>query len=216
MAEDPITWTDLKTSVRSWLDVETGALSDERLEECIAYAERHFNRNIFVPDRESALSISASAQSTALPADFWGFKSPPYIDAATDIVLQKITPAGLRAAYPTSSTGTPAHYAIEGENILVGPTPASAQTIKGTYYSTIAPLNAGTATNWLLTDHPDIYLHGAMHYCCLFMKDETRAGLHKSQMAALIEDLSRAGRRRSNSGAMAATHSVQHIPNIQA
>lgn len=216
MAEDPITWTDLKTSVRAWMDVETGALSDNQLEECVAFAERHFNRTIFVPDRETALSITADAQVEALPSDFWGFKSPPYIDGSTDVILQKLTPDELRATYPTTSTGTPAHYAIEGENILFGPVPSSAQTIKGTYYNTISPLNSGTATNWLLTDHPDIYLAGALHYCNVFMLDTERAGLWGGKMASLIDDLNGVGIKRANSGPLTATHSVQHIPNIQA
>lgn len=216
MAEDPTTWSELKTSARDWMDVETGALSDARLEECIAYAERHFNRSIFVPDRESALSITADAQSEALPSDFWGFKSPPYIDASPDVVLVKLTPDDLRATYPTTGTGTPGHYAIEGENILFGPTPSSSLTIKGTYYSTISPLNSGTATNWLLTDHPDIYLAGTLYYTNLFMRDEERAGLWRGQMSTLIDDLNRTGRKRANSGPLTQTHSVQHIPNIQA
>lgn len=217
MAEDPTTWSGLKTSVRSWMaGISTDSLSDDRLEECIAFAERHFNRAVFVPDRETALSITADAQSETLPTDFWGFKSPPYIDGATDVVLRKLTPDDLRATYPTSATGTPSHYAIEGENILFGPTPSSAQTIKGTYYSTISPLNSGTATNWLLTDHPDLYWAGTMYFCHLFLMDEKRALLFKTQMEHYIDALNRSGGRRSNSGPLTASHSVQHIRHIGA
>lgn len=216
MAEDPATWAELKTSVRDWLDITADGMSDARLEECIAFAERDFNRRVFAPDRETALSITADAQVEALPTDFWGFKSPPYIDGSPDVALVKLTPGDLRATYPDSTTGIPAHYAIEGENILFGPTPSSAQTVKGTYYSTISPLNAGTATNWLLTDHPDLYLAATLHYCWMFMVDENRAGLWKAKAEGLIDDLNRSGRKRTNSGPMVATHSIQHIPNIQA
>lgn len=217
MAEDPTTWSGLKTSARSWMaEISTDSLSEDRLEECIAFAERHFNRRIFVPDRETALSITADAQVEALPTDFWGFKSPPYIDASPDVILQKLTPDDLRATYPTTATGTPSHYAIEGENILFGPTPSSAQTVKGTYYSTISALNSGTATNWLLTDHPDIYLAGTMYYCHLFLLDEKRALLFKTKMELLIDELNRSGARRTNSGPLTMSHSVQHIPNIRA
>lgn len=216
MAEDPITWAALKTSARAWLvDIESGAISDEQLEEFIAFAERHFQRTVFTPDREEALSITADAQSEALPVDFWGFKSPPYVDGATDSALIKLTPGELRAAYPTGATGTPAHYAIEGTAILFGPVPAGA-AIRGTYYKTIPPLSAGTDTNWLLTDHPDLYLAGLLHHAFLFQMDEGRAQLWAGKMQAAIDDINKAGRRRSNSGPLRATHSVGHVPNILA
>jgi hypothetical protein len=217
MAEDPITWATLKASARAWLvDIETGAISDDQLEEFIAFAERHFQRTIFTPDREAALSLSATTQVTALPTDFWGFKSPPYIDAAMDVPLVKLTPGDLRATYRTTTTGIPAHYAIEGKNLLLGPTPSSSQSVKGTYYQTIPALNSGTATNWLLTDCPDIYLAGLLHHAFLFQMDEARAGMWAAKASAAIEDLNRAGQRRSNSGPLVANHGVGSIPNIQA
>lgn len=217
MAEDPTTWSGLKTSVRSWMaEISTDSISEERLEECIAFAERHFQRSIFTPDRESALSITADAQVEALPSDFWGFKSPPYLDSSPDVILQKLTPDDLRATYPTTATGTPSHYAIEGENILFGPTPSSSQTIKGTYYATITPLNSTDTTNWLLTDHPDLYLAGAMYYAHLFLMDEQRALLFKSKMELFIDEINKSGRRRSNSGPLTANHSVLHVRHIRA
>lgn len=218
MAEDPTTWAELKTSARAWLvDIETGSVSETQLEEFIAFAERGFQRRVFSPDREAALSLSVSAQSTALPSDFWGFKSPPYVDAATDVVLIRVTPGDLRATYPDATTGTPGHYAIEGENLLVGPTPSSAQTVKGTYYKTIPVLNASNTSNWLLTDHPDLYLAGTLYYAHLFLMDEARAALWGAKMAEQIVEINRAGiQRAANSGALVATHSVGHVSNITA
>lgn len=218
MAEDPTTWAELKTSARLWFgDVGTDSIADAQLEESIALAERHFQRTVFTPDREEALSITADAASEALPSDFWGFKSPPYVDGSIDQPLTRTTPGDLRATYPDATTGTPAHFAIEGENILFGPVPSSSLSIKGTYYKTIPALASGTTTNWLLTDHPDLYLAGTLHYAFLFLMDEARSALWGEKMARAVEDINRAGRKRSvNSGPLTAQHSVQHVPNIQA
>ena len=173
MAEDPTTWAELKTSLRVWLsDIDTGGLPDAQLEECIAFAERDFDERVFTPDREAALSLTADAQAEALPTDFWGFKSGPYIDAATDVVLIAIEAGDLRRSYPTTATGTPSHYAIEGENILFGPTPGSSVTVKGTYWQTIPKLASGTTTNWLSLLHPHLYLARTLHYAHLFLMDE--------------------------------------------
>ncbi len=199
------------------MDIETGSVSDEQLEEFIAFAERDFQRRVFTPDREEAYSLSADAQSEALPGDFWGFKSGPYVDASPDVVLTKLSPGDLRATYPSGATGTPAHYAIEGENILFGPIPSSATSIKGTYWKTIPPLASGTTTNWLITDHPDLYLAGTLHYAHLFLLDEARAGLWGSKRDEAIEAINQAGSRRaSNSGPLVASHSIGNMPNIQA
>jgi hypothetical protein len=218
MAEDPTTWAGLKTSARAWLsDIDTGGVSDEQLEEFIAFAERHFQRTIFTPDREEALSITADAQSEALPSDFWGFKSGPYVDDTADVVLTRMSPETLRSSYPTSATGTPANFAIEGENILFGPIPAASTSVKGTYWKTISPLSSGTASNWLSTDHPDAYLAGTLHYAYLFLLDESRATFWKGKLEELISDINRAGSRRSNnSGPLVASASIGNIPNIQA
>jgi hypothetical protein len=214
MAEDPITWTALKADIALWLNRDD---LTTQIPVFIAYAERHFNRNVFTPDREAALSITADAQSEALPADFWGFKSGPYIDGSPDTILTRLTPGDLRATYPAATTGTPAHFAVEGENILFGPTPSSAVAIKGTYYAVIAPLASGTATNWLLTDHPDLYLAGALHYAWRYCQFKEEANEQLALMQAFIEDINKAGRRRSvNSGPLVATHSVGHVRHIQA
>lgn len=214
MAEDPTTWAGLKTDIANWLNRDD---LTSQIPIFIAYAERHFQRVIFTPDREEALSITADAQSEALPSDFWGFKSGPYVDGATDVILTRLEPGDLRRTYPDATTGTPSHYAIEGENILFGPTPSSSLTIKGTYYKTIPVLNASTATNWLLTDHPDVYLAGALFEASLYVIDDTRAAIWKTRRDEGIELINRVARKReANSGPLTRTHSYRAIRNIQA
>jgi hypothetical protein len=218
MAEDPITWSDLKTSLRTnWLDKDTDGFSDAQLEECIALAERDFDRRVFTPDREAALSLTVDAQSEALPSDFWGFKSGPYLDSSPDVVLTRTTPGDLRDAYPSGETGTISHFAVEGENILFGPTPSSSVTVKGTYYQTITKLDGSNSTNWLLTAHPDLYIAGALVYCYMLLRDSEAVAQWVAIREGSIEAVNKTGRTRSsNSGPLRATHSIGHFRHIQA
>ena len=216
MSEDPGTWAELKTSLREWCDKDTDGISDDRLEECIALAERHFQRELYTPDRETAFSVTANAQSEALPSDFGGFKSPPYVDGDQDNRLIKLTPDELRAMYPGSATGTPRHYAIEGENILFGPTPSGDTDIKGTYYATIAPLNAGTTTNWLLTDHADLYIAGSLAEIYRFLRDTEAQAIETMRRDGMIAAINKVGVRRSNSGPLVASTGVRQISHIRA
>jgi hypothetical protein len=207
------TWAELQAAVEAWTEID---VSDAQVQEFISLAEDHFQLTVFTPDREEALSITADAQVEALPTDFWGFKSPPYIDSSPDVVLEKLTPGELRATYPTTATGTPAHYAIEGENILFGPTPSSAVTIKGTYYKTIPPLSGSATSNWLLLLHPSLYLYGSLAEAFAFHMDEAREVKWLARRDAAIMNINAAGMRRVNSGPLTSMHSIQNIPNIQA
>lgn len=207
------TWAELQTALEEWTTID---VSDAQNQEFIALAEDHFQLTVFTPDREAAYSLSADAQSEALPTDFWGFKSGPYIDGSPDRVLTALTPGDLRATYPDSSTGTPAHYAIEGENILFGPTPSSAQTIKGTYWQTIPPLSGSATSNWLLLLHPRLYLYGSLVEAFAFHMDEAREAKWAARRDELIDNINKAGRRRTNSGPLTASHSRPNVRYIQA
>lgn len=208
------TWAELQTAIEAWTDID---VSDAQVQEFIGLAEDHFNLTVFTPDREAAYSLSADAASEALPTDFWGFKSGPYVDGSPDVVLTRLTPGELREMFPTSSTGNPTHYAIEGENILFGPVPASATSIKGTYWQTIPPLSASATSNWLLLLHPSLYLAGSLAEAFSFHMDEAREAKWTAKRNAIIDNINKAGvRRSSNSGPLCSSSGVYNIGNIQA
>jgi hypothetical protein len=64
----------------------------------------------------------------------------------------------MQAAFPTSATGTPRFFTIEGSTITVRPADDTSLTLK--YFQKIAPLS--TTINWLFVAHPDLYLFGSM------------------------------------------------------
>lgn len=210
----PATWTSLTAAVKTWAEQD---FTDAQAQEFIGLAEEEFQCLIFTPDRESPLSITANALSETLPTDFWGFKSGPYIDGDMDTGLTRVTAAELRALYPdTTQTGTPWHYAIEGESILFGPVPSEAFTIKGTYYVTIPVLGASVASNWLLTDHYRLYLAGALVWAFRFHMDEQRAGYWTNIRDRLIQEVNNAGVRRANSGPLVPTSPVSNVAGVRA
>lgn len=214
MAVSFTTWALLQTALEEWTSID---VSDAQNQEFISLAEDHFQLTVFTPDREAAFSLSVDAQVEALPTDFWGFKSGPYIDGTTDTVLTRVEPGDLRRTYPGASTGTPGHYAIEGENILFGPTPSTTFTVKGTYWQTIPPLSGSATSNWLLALHPSLYLAGALAEAFAFHMDEAREAKWTLRRDRLIAEINKAGiKRASNSGPLVASHSYGHVRNILA
>ena len=63
------------------------------------------------------------------------------------------------------------------------------------------PICAGQATNWLLTDHPDVYLYGALHELHLLLMDEARAALYDGKFRQAAEEVNRCSVRRTSGSA---------------
>jgi hypothetical protein len=218
MAEDPITWSGLKTSARSWMaEISTDSISEDRLEECIAFAERHFSRKIRSAEMEDVVSSSSSGSTITLPSDFLQMRSI-YIDRSPINYLKQVGMAELREMFPTTGTGVPTHYALQsGSEVVLRPLPSGSFTYVLNYYKKIPALNATDTTNWLLTDHSDLYLAGTLFYAYKFLMDEKRALLFKSEMDLFIDELTKQNNRKAWSSApVGPSRTTTNIPNISA
>ena len=214
MASDPQSWSELRTAVGLWTGED---FTPGEIEQFIALGERYLNRCVFTPDREAPLAITATTAAETLPADFWGFRSGPFVDAALRTVMTRLTPGDLRAAYPDGASGRPAHFAIEGSTLLLGPAPAAATAIAGSYWQTIPALGPEQEDNWLLVAHPDAYLAAALVEAFAFHMDEGRMRFWSARLDAKIAEIQAAGRRRgANSGPLAARAALAAAPNIRA
>lgn len=197
----PATWTDLKITLEAWAvrdDLE------DRIPEAISLAEVWFQRELFSPEREEVATLTVTNGVASLPSDFGGVKMV-YVDGSPDTVLLATTPDQLRDMYPTTDADTPCHYAIEGETMLFGPIPTSGLVIKLRYIEGILALGSGQATNWLLTDHPDIYIHASLAEIFDWARNYEAADRSRGHAAAIADSINRAGRRRkTNSGPLVA------------
>ena len=195
---DPTTWTDLKATLANWLARDD--LSATEIPEAIALFERRAQRTIFSPEREATSALTLDAEAVALPADLWGIRAL-YIDADPKTVLEPMTLAELRTAFAAAATGRPANYAIRGEQLVLGPAPDASYTARLTYIQAIPALGSGQATNWLLTDHPDGYVHGALAELHLLLGDEERAAIHERVLQRIVAEIDASAVRRSAGGA---------------
>jgi hypothetical protein len=198
MTSDPTTWTDLKVSLANWLNRDD--LSTTEIPEAIALFERRAQRTIFGPEREIVTDLTIDSEEESLPADLWGIKA---LHLSTDprTVLEQMTLAVLRNSFSASKTGKPENYAIRGEKIVFGPAPDATYTGKLSYIQTIPALGSGQATNWLLTDHPDVYLHGALEELHLLLGDEARSLLHGGKREQLTMEINASSLRRTSGAA---------------
>lgn len=198
MASDPTTWAELKTTLSNWL--ERDDLSTTEIPEAIALFERRAQRTIYAPEREITADLTIDAEEESLPSDLWAIKAL-YLTTDPKTVLEQMTLSQLRTSFSANTTGQPQNFAIKGETIVFGPAPDTSYTGKLTYTQTIPALGASQATNWLLTDHPDLYLYGTLHELHLLLNDEARAALFDGKFRQAADEVNESSIRRQTGGA---------------
>lgn len=195
----PATWEDLKITLEAWAARDD---LEERIPEAISLAETWFQREIFSPEREESATLTITNGVAALPTDFAGVKRV-YQDGDIIEGIEKVTMDTLRDLYPGSNSGTPRHYAIEKEQIAFGPYPSG--TVKLVYIEGITRLSDSQATNWLLTDHPDLYIAASLAELFEFARSYDASDRWRARAVGIAGSVNRAGRRRSiNSGPLTA------------
>lgn len=197
MTADPTTWADLKTSLANWLSRDD--LNTTEIPEAIALAERRFNRKLRAPQMEDAVSTTTSGSTIVLPTDFLELRAV-YIDASPKVVLEQVTFSELRNRYSSSTTGQPQNFALQsGNEMVLGPAPDTTYTLVINYYKKITTLDGSTATNWLLTAHPDAYIHGSLVELHTLLHDEARAAFHEGRARQVLDEIAGAGIRSAHS-----------------
>ena len=208
MAEDADSWTELKSDIADWLNRDD--LSTQ-IPKFIAQAEREFNRVLRVPEMEAVAELAIDAATVALPADLLEMRALT-LDTDPKIVLEPMTLAELRNSYAAAATGKPQNFAIQsGSTLVLGPAPDSAYAGRLNYFQKIAPLDAATASNWLLAAHSDVYLAGALWRAHVYLVDDANAARWKAIMGEGLEQIMTAGRRRAYGAAPLRIRSAQPI-----
>lgn len=164
----------------------------------VTLAQAQFNRKIRSHRQIARASLTLDNRIEALPAD-WLETIRITVDAGPVRVLTQISLDDL-TKYRTDLEDTPNapfYFAHTGTDIELFPTPGTSYTGEITYYAKVPSLVADGDTNWLLTNHPDVYLYGALVHTAPYLKDDARivvwAGLLAQAMTE-IEDESNAAR----------------------
>ena len=152
------TYADLKTAVASWLhrsDLTT------QIPDFIALAESRLRNDVRCRAMEQTSTGSLSATTVAFPTRL----------AETRRVMLDNDPLYYMdpVAFQQNEYGNYGAYTLNGQNFVF---PKAAGTYSIDYYQWFAPFSSGTDTNWLLTNHPDIYLYSAIMEGALYVREE--------------------------------------------
>jgi len=167
------TYAELQTAITNWTQRDDVAT---RSPEWITLAEAAFNRGFSdsAPFRHFSQEASTTVSATefiTVPTDFLELRNIKGTWAPTQ-KLEYMTPEVMDLTYTSTTTGNPKNFTMEAGSIRLGQPPAAGRSVKLTYYQKIGPLSGGV--NWLLTNHSDIYLFGALAHGGVFAHDDAQ------------------------------------------
>lgn len=135
----------------------------------IAQAEAEMNRRLRCRRMIGRSTATIDAEYSAVPSDFLGVRS--FSLAGEE--LRYLTPEQMDMAAGGGLTGQPGWYAILGDEFRYYPTPAvPGYTATLSYWKAIAPLSVSNTSNWVLANHPDAYLYGALKHAAVQIRAE--------------------------------------------
>ena len=188
-------YTELKTAVADWLH-HTGITGKDA--DFITMAESRINRELRLREMEdeSDLTISASSRVAALPTGFL---------EALDIYMlrsggtdrHKLVKCASDELPVSTVTGEPEYWSVDDEVLFNRPFDVDTYTVTMRFYK--AWDIATDTTNWLLTNHPDVYLWSALMEGCLYLRDEQRYSLYESRYMKASRALQNQSRRNRKS-----------------
>lgn len=187
-------YSELVTAVGNWSD---GAIPTAIIPDLIALAEARFNRTLYMPQSETTATASAAA-AMSFPSDFRQLRGI-FLDKDPRVQLEQVSPSTLRATYNVQATGEPRAFAIQDDQIILGPSPDDAYEVEIVYYAKIPALTVSNTTNWLLTDAPDVYLYATLMQGQAYIRDDDAIGLWKAALDEALMELQAAGKRRQYS-----------------
>ena len=161
------TYTELKASLANWLN--RSDLTTEIADDFIKLAEADLNSKLRVRAMIAQVNITVDAETATLPTDFLQIRNFYILSGQTKTPLVYTTPASMDTTSGTSTTGLPTTFTILGDTLRFSPKPDATYTAKMNYFKKFPALSSSVATNYILENHPAIYLYGSLFHAANFL-----------------------------------------------
>lgn len=183
-------YTTLKAGLVDYADTGDN-ISDDRLGDFVQFATHSFNfgvatEKLRVRDMEATVTLTPTSGVCALPTDYLQYRRVTSA-ASRRVELAYIAPSVADQIYPDRGSGVSQKFTIIGSSLYLFP--LSSDDVELTYYQAIPDLSDASPTNWLLTKHPQLYLHACLFQLAIYRRDPELKADSASMMAALMSGL---------------------------
>ena len=162
------TYSELKTSIANWLN--RSDLTSEIADDFIKLVEADYNskfriRKMLATDS----SFTIDSETETLPTGFLQVRDFYIVSGSTKYSLTYMTPTQMDQTKAGSTSGRPLRYTILGDNFRFAPSPDTSYTATINYYKAIDALSDSNTSNYILANHPGIYLYGSLYHAANFL-----------------------------------------------
>ena len=197
-----ITHSDFLTQERNYTEVDANVLSDSIIQDFIRNVELDIAGKVDYDDlRKYATStFTASNRAVSIPSDALVLRSVQHISSGgVRTFLEKRDTSFISEFNGSGTEGTPKYYANWNEfNIIVAPTPASADTVQINYIKD-PPEFTSTNQTYLAKYQESMLLHGVLAEAFRFLKGpDNLYNLYQTKYTEEVQNfaLQQMGRRR--------------------
>lgn len=185
------TYSELKSSLSSWLNREGDAALDAVIPDFISLTEADLDRKVRHWRMEQRSTASLNARYTQLPQGF--MEAVRFHLDVDERPIELLTPLSLqqRRNQNADTSGKPSFYSIIAGQIEVWPTPDAAYTGELYYYAKTTQLDDSNPSNWILQYFPDVYLYGALVHSAPFLADDARTNVWAALYQSAIDGINR-------------------------
>lgn len=189
------TFGGLKTSIAAWLKRSdlTAYIPD-----FVSLAEARIARDLRLQRQMTSADLAtvASTATVTLPSDWLETISAEVVGFGTLEVMPQDTAEGTWG----TDTGRPLQMAPRGSSLVLYPTPDAVYIVRLVYFQRYT-LASDSDTNWLLTNHPGLYLYAALAEAEPYLMDDARAAVWEAKYQQERDGLRAADQTARFSGA---------------
>ena len=161
------TYTTLKASIANWLN--RSDLTTEIQDDFIKLTEADLNSKLRVRSMIAQVNITVNAETADLRTDFLQIRNFYILSGQTKTPLVYTTPSSMDTTSGTSTTGKPTTFTILGDTLRFSPKPDATYTAVMNYFKKFPALSSTVSTNFILENHPAIYLYGSLFHAANFL-----------------------------------------------
>lgn len=197
-------YADLQAATAFWIG--RGDL-DARIPDFIMMFERMISRRLRVRQMAAVITFATIGGRAPLPSDYLMWRRMTWVGNSS-VDMQYRTPSAIRIQHPIFVSGIPCVFSIEPPTILTADEDDvtvddddiistfqivtadiddSDSAFSFEYYRKLPPL--ADALNWLMAEHPDLYLFGTLTEAYGAQKDAENQALWGSRRDEVIDDI---------------------------
>ena len=160
-------YTELQASLANWLN--RSDLTTEIASDFIVLTEKDFNSKLRIRKQIAQTTITINAETANLPTGYLQVRDFYILSGTQKNAMTYMTPPQMDQIRGTNTSGMPRVYTILGDTFRFAPLPDATYTGYLNYYKQFDALSSSVPTNYILTNHPSIYLYGSLYHAANFL-----------------------------------------------